>query len=501
MREYWDQLEKHRQLVGNSNDWNERPDNLTVTYYRKKEDLSALFTPVLGQFLMTFGGSLTYLLQDTASGNDNNLELDQPKFEQGLLKKWIEELPPGAECKLVLVINKTMLRKQVFGEIDGKMVLYFRSDNALSVLAKNLVAIEKEWFAPGQKFFLVLGDIDCFLVGDILHVLGGVTIDTIRRFVYQPLADAAKDKLTAQLNTRAAETHWQNGTEFIVPEYLNFKDQTGKAEITLKAQLNKHFLDLIIASLANYTHSEPSGLVALFEGQKRVEIRSPTIVSIPDEVRATWFEIYDWTYEDHARDKLAIVRNLITLQPYSPETENYGVITSNANFLLSSAKDHYVKFIGDSIKAYFDKLKDATTYVQSKVDSVGQQVSGLVDTFTKNLLATAGFLIGTVLWKIVDPKLAAAYSVIVFAFVAYMILILAVYYPITWWSYHLTCKEYNHSLELYKRSFTESDVMTFIGNSFDKRRMHFWVAFGVTALIHVLLLTAACVGYKQRWLQ
>ncbi|MGH9880260.1 MAG: hypothetical protein ACRD6N_02395, partial [Pyrinomonadaceae bacterium] len=397
MKAYWEQLEAHRKLVGSANETHEGPDNLTLVFLRKKEQLTPLQTPSLGDFLQLFGNSLDYVLVDVASGNDNNLKLDRAGFEKGLLKQWSDGLPANAECKLVVNIAKNRLLKEVFGDVQGKILLYFHSQEALKILAEDLVTIENEWFSPGEKLFLVLGDCDCNLVGDILHVFGGVAVDTIRTSVYEPLSDAQTEKLVKRLNTRAAQTHWQNGTRFLLPEYLKVKDRTVAEDRVFKPKINKHFLDLTIASMANYTRSESSGLVWLFEGQKRIEVGPIATVSVSDEVCDTWLEIYDWTYEDHTRDKLAIVRNLITLQPYSPETQNYGVITESAEPLKRSAKDHYDKFIGESIKEYFDKLKEATTYVQSKVAAVGQQVSGLVDTFTKNLLATAGFLLGTVL--------------------------------------------------------------------------------------------------------
>jgi hypothetical protein len=324
-------------------------------------------------------------------------------------------------------------------------------------------------------------------------------VDTIRPFVQESLPDDKKEKLKTRLNTRASETHWQNATQFILPEHLKIKDRTVGGDKVFKPKLNKHFLDLTIASLANYTRSEGAALVLLVEGQKRLEVGPNQIFAVNDAVCSDWFAIYDWTYEDHTRDKMSIIRNLVTLQPYTPEDQNYGVITSNVDTLAKSAKDHYEKFVGESIKTYFDKLKEATTYVQSKVDSVGQQVNGLVDTFTKNLLAIAGFVIGTVLVKLIDPSLARIYPLIALAFVVYMGVILIVYYPLTLGSYLLTAKEYDHSLLLYKRSFTEEDVKTFIGSSFKRRKIHFWIAFVATALVHILLLAAAYIAHRRGW--
>jgi hypothetical protein len=493
MQEYWSEIEGHRKLIGEPDEKTESSESLTLIYLRKKEELAPLQSAFMGNFLMMFGSSLEYWLQDIASGDDNNLSLDLIGFEKGLLKKWCDDLPPGADCKLVLNISKAELTKQVFGAVEGPMIFYFYSEGFLETFPKDLATIERDWYRPREKLFILLGDCNCIFVGDILHVFGGVTVDSIRKFVYAPLSDFQKAKLIQRLESRATETHWQNGPRFLLPEYLKFQDRTDPKETILKPKFNKHFMDLTIASIANYTHAEGQGLVSLFEGQKRVEVKSTAAVTVSDDVCDTWFKIYEWIYKDHTHDKLAIARNLITLQPYDRGTLNYSVITSNPDLLLESAPDLYDKFIGDSIKNYFDKLKEASTYVQSKVDSLGQQVSALVDTFIKNLLATAGFIIGTVLSKLIDPNLLRVYPLLVSAFLVYMAVILFVYYPLAWWSYHLTCSEYDHSLKLYKRSFTESDLQKFVGTAFKRRKIYFWCAFGLTALVHVALLVT---GYR-----
>jgi hypothetical protein len=492
VKEYWQELEKHREFLGQPDERTEGPDNLTLIYRRKKEDLDLALerVPFPASFLELFGDSLSYLLEDVASGDDNNLKLDLPGFRKGFLDEWLKSLSAGAECRLVLIISKNKLIGQVFNAIAGNMLLYFYSESILEILDKDLQSLEQAWFKPGQKFFLLLGDRECTFVGPVLHVFGGATTSVIRGLVYDSLLDAQRSKLITRLQTRSAETRWQDGTRFLLPEYLNFQDKTAKPETRLKPRFNKHLLALTIASIANYTHSEGTSLISLFEGQKRVEVKIAHGATMSDEVCNAWFKIYDWTYTDHTRDKLAIIRNLVTLQPYDSATHNYAMLTSSPDAILQSAPDLYDKFIGDSIKQYFDKLKDASTYVQSKIDSVGQQVTGLVDTFTKNLLATAGFLIGTVLSKLIDPNLSKIYPLLVKAFLVYMGVILLVYYPLAFYSYRLTCREYNHSLSLYKRSFTESDLQRFVGRAFFRRRIYFWVAFVATALVHIALIVS-----------
>jgi hypothetical protein len=502
VREYAEDLERHRELLGNPSvqaTTSETPRTLVFRHSVKKADLARVESGFLVKFLSAFAASIDYRLSETVGGADvNTLVLSLQAVQQGQFTQFVEDLPQDADCSVAFTIDKQSLLRQVFGTIRGKVLLYFYMGPVLQALGEDLLHIEQEWFEPGERLFLLLGEPKCLLEGEVLHILGGATVDTIRRFVYDPLSDTQKETLAARLNTRAAETHWQNATRFLLPEYLQFKDRTDPEDTAIKPRLNKHLLDLTIASLANFTHADGAGLNSLFEGQKRVEVRTVGTVTVSDEVRDAWFAIYDWTYESKTRDKLAIVRNLLTLQPYSPETFNYAMITSSGDLLLKSARDHYEKFIGESIKEYFDKLKEATTYIQSKVDSVGQQVAALADTLVKNLLATAGFVLGTVISKLLDPKLSAIYPLIVVAFLLYMVVILLVYYPLSWWSYHLTCKEYTHSVELYKRSFTQSDLETFVGDSFKRRKIFFWFAFLATALVHVALFAA---GYTWHMLE
>jgi hypothetical protein len=505
VKEYAQGLKEYRTLVGEpviSARLTEKDAKLTLSHDLKKEDLGKIDSARLVSVLKIFGTTLKcYASQVVGSQQLGAQELNPETLEAGLFTGFMNDLSAGADCRLEVEIDKTKLINKAFGPDHGRLLMYFDSQRAHQILDQDLVSLEKEWFSQNEKLFIVLGEPYCILRGEILNIFGDVPEKIIREAVTEPLPDKNKDSLSTRLSTRARETHWQNGTKFLLSEYLRVHDEGDQKDQAFTPKLNKHFLDLTIASLANFTHTEESTLVSLFEGQKRFEVKADAAVPVPDEVCNTWFEIYDWTYDDRTADKLAIVRNLITLQTASALTQNYAVMISHADQLLRSAKDHYERFVGESIKQYFDKLKDATTYVQSKVDAIGQQVGNLIDTFIKNLLATAGFLIGTVLWKIADLKLVAAYPVIIFAFLAYMVVILVVYYPIMWWSYHLTSKEYDHSLELYNRSFTEADVDTFIGKSFDKRKIQFWVAFIVTVLIHVWLLIMALVAHRYRWLR
>lgn len=504
MKDYAESLKQYRTLVGEPRivaSINENDKDLVLRHDLQKEDLERIDVSALTAFLTLFGGSLDCKVSEMVGDQPvNNLDLSPEAVAQGRFQKFIADLPAATHCRLRVTINKIQLLEAVFGKTTGTMLLYFDSTSILATLDEDLITIENSWFVPGEKVFLILGDQDCILVGDILHVFGGVSLETIRDFVQKPLQKSQKEKLETRLNTRASETHWQNATRFILPEHLSVQDRTVNSDKVFKPKLNKQLLDLTIASLANYTRPEGAALVSLFEGQKRLEVGPNRTFAVSDAICSDWFAIYDWTYEDHTRDKMSIVRNLVTLQPYTPMDQNYGVVTSSVNALVKSASDHYARFIGESIKTYFDKLKEATTYVQSRVDSVGQQVNGLVDNFTKNLLAIAGFVIGTVLAKLLDPNLARIYPLIAFAFVLYMSVILIVYYPLTFWSYVLTAKEYKHSLGLYKQSFTEDDVKKFIGDSFKRRKVHFWIAFLTTALVNVLLLGAAYFAHKRGWL-
>lgn len=505
MREYAQGLKEYRTLVGEpgiSARLTEKDANLTLRHDLKKEDLGKIDSARLVSVLKLFGTSLKcYASQVVGSQELGAQALNPETLKAGLFTGFMNDLSAGADCRLVVVINKTDLINKAFGPVNGRLLMYFDSQRACQILDQDIVSLEQEWFLPSEKLFIILGEPHCILRGEILNIFGDVPEKTIRDFVRESLPDMKKGILNTRLNTRSRETHWQNGTRFLLPEYLSVHDEAEQKDQVFTPKLNKHFLDLTIASLANYTHTEGSALMSLFEGQKRFEVKADAAVPVPDGVCDTWFDIYDWTYDDRTADKLSIVRNLITLQPAGAATQNYAVMIANADQLLRSAKDHYERFVGESIKEYFDKLKEATTYVQSKVDSLGQQVSSLVDTFIKNLLATAGFLIGAVLWKIADARAAAAYPVIVFAFVAYIAVILVVYYPLTWWSYFLTTKEYNHSLGLYQRSFTTSDLNTFIGTAFTRRRIHFWEAFVLTALMHFVLLAAGVLAHWRGWLR
>jgi hypothetical protein len=504
VKEYAESLKKYRLLAGEPRvvgTIDEKPLNFGLRHDLQKEDLEKIDIQGLSDFLTLFGSSLTCIVSEMVGKEAvSNLKLDPMALTQGEFQRFVGSFPAGTQFRLRVTIDKNQLLESVFGKVTGTILLYFDSKPILDTLDKDLLTIESLWFKPGEKVFLILGDRNVILEGDILHIFGEVSLNTIRPFVQAPLSSDKKEALEARLNARASETHWQNATQFMLPEHLKILDRTVGGDQVFKPKLNKHFLDLTIASLANYTRPAGAALVSLFEGQKRLEVGPNRTFAVSDAVCSDWFAIYDWAYEDHTRDKMSIVRNLVTLQPYTPIDQNYGVMTSSVNALVKSASDHYARFIGESIKTYFDKLKEATTYVQSRVDSVGQQVNGLVDNFTKNLLAIAGFVIGTVLAKLLDPNLARIYPLIAFAFVVYMGVILIVYYPLTFWSYVLTAKEYKHSLGLYKQSFTEDDVKKFIGDSFRRRKIHFWIAFLSTALVHVLLLGAAYFAHKRGWL-
>ena len=501
MKEYTESFKKYRSLVGEPTivgKTNETEKNIGLRHDLRKEDLQKIDRQALCEFLTLFGSSLTCIVSEIVEDRTiDGLRLTPELVKQGILE--LTEFPAGTQFRLRVIIDKSQLLESVFGNVAGTMLLYFDSTPILNILDTDLITIEGSWFKPGEKVFLILGDRDVILVGDILHILGNVSIETVRALVRESLPNDKKERYKTRLNIRAEETHWQNATQFILPEHLKTRDRTVNGDKVFKPKLNKHFLDLIIASLANYTRSEGVALVSLIEGQKRLEVGPNPTFAVSDAVCSYWYAIYNWTYNDRTRDKLSIIRNLVTLQPYTPENQNYGVITSNVDTLASSAMDHYDKFVGESIKKYFDKLKEATTYVQSKVDSVGQQVNGLVDTFTKNLLAIAGFVIGTVLAKLIDPNLARIFPFIAVAFVVFMSVVLIIYYPLTLWSYILTAKEYEHSLVLYRRSFTEEDVKTFIGSLFKRRKIHFWIAFAFTALVYILLLAAAYIAHKHGW--
>ncbi len=501
MKEHVDSLNDYLQMIGHPPVERTENGTLVIRHALTKVDLGNLDKARLGAFLTLFGDSVQCMVSRMVGTQSiDNLKLCATVLANGTFERYLADMPADGNYQLRTTIDKAVLLKSIFGAFEETILFYFDSTPLLTQLNSDLLTIENAWFSKRGKVFLLLGDRDLMLVGDVLHVFGRIPEQTIKHYVSQPLTVEEKQKHQGRLSIRAAETHWQNGPRLILPEHLRVRDETPGGDKLFKPGLNKHFLDLTIAGLANYTRPEGSGLIVLFEGQKRLEVGPNDGSPVSDEVCNGWFRIYDWAYENRTRDKLSIIRNLVTLQPYTSADKNLGVITSKVDMLSRSAQDHYVKFIGESIKEYFDKLKEAATYVQSKVDAVGQQVNGLVDVFTKNLLALAGFVIGTVLAKLIDQNLARIYPLIAVAFVIYMGVVLLVYYPLTLGSFILTSREYNHSLALYRRSFTEEDVNTFIGNSFRGRRVHFWIAYIATFLVHLLLLILAYLAHRRGWL-
>lgn len=504
MKEFAESLADYRQLAGEPDiklELTETDSQLVLSHKLHKENLAKIDRNRLRNFLDLFGVAVKCAVSRLVGREElGSLELQPDTVE--VLADFIADLADTDDCTLRVAIDKSALAKKAFGAFNGRLLMYFDHARALTVLDGDLVSLERQWFLQNQPVFIVISKPHCLLQGDILNVFGDTPVQTIRELVENyALSDAMKRKLDSRLSTRSRETHWHNGPQFLLPEYLNVSDNGKTPDQTFKPKINQHCMKLMMASLANYTHTENGELVSLFEGQKRFEVKGDTAVAVSNDACRNWFGSYDWIYEDRTSDKLAILRSLVTLQPQGTNTKNYAGILANADHFLRSAKDHYERFVDGSITKYFDKLKDATTYVQSKIDSVGQQVAAIVDTFIKNLLATAGFLVGTILWKIADARTAAAYPVILFAFLAYMAVILLVYYPLIWWSYHLTTSEYDHSLRLYQRSFTTADLEEFIGSAFDRRRRHFWLAFLSTLVMHVLLLAAGIVAHCRGWLR
>jgi hypothetical protein len=490
MREYLDRVVGLRSLLGDGNTGTVSETQEVLRFYHtlSKSALAALRFEDINEFISGFPDGLTFSLQQgslESPTGDYEITLNMSADDY---QEIVDYLDDDISCTVSFTIDKRRLALATFGQLTGRWLFYFYERPFLEVLSGDILRIEREWIRDVEKLFVVIGQPFCLLNGWILHVFGGMSASEIRGHIEEPLTEDDQNLLKARLTTRMVEAPWQDGARILTPDYLSCIDEGDPKDTAIKPRLNKHLLDLILFSLANYTLRDPTGWTARFEGRKQLDIRVSSAGTVSDEVCNAWLDLYKWVYESRSRDKMAIVRNLLTLHPYDEQSGNYVLVTTHAKTMLTSSKHHFDQLVGESVEKYFDKLKEATSYLQGKVDAIGQQIAALVDTLVKTLLGTVGFAITTVLSKLLDPKSGPISQLVVGAFILYILATILAYYPVTLKAYQLNCRDYQRNETSARRIFSEADLKDFMGSSYRDRCSLFQWTFWGTLVVYVLLM-------------
>jgi hypothetical protein len=477
----------------------EHPGSHITSAELSREQLSAVDAPTVAATLASLGHGARIELQEKGFGDDRHLTLLHGMPIEQRLEDYISTADLNSAFHAEVLISKEALLTTSLPSAEDEIRWYFSPDTASEVAKTGLPGVQQAWFRPRVRTVLIINGLPTRCHSPYFMLLpGDWTVGDIRDALAAAVSEDDWKQLDERLSRRRTETNWQGAPAMLSPDVLHLVCEPPVApQDDLRGRLNKLCLDAVVGSLANYTEirqgpGEDPAWLARFEGQKRVEIITSGVDKVEDSVCDQWFDLYDRAYSSrYVTDMINIIRNLLTLQPVDRDNGNCSILLERGADIAESSRAHYERYVGESIEKYFAKVKETAAFFQSKVDAVSQQINGLIDAFLKNLLAIAGFLIGTLVAKVADKTQASAVPVLLWAFVVYIAVSSTIYYVVSWKTYRLTRMEYDDNMENARRFFTPEDQKRYIGEAFKRRESLFLGTFGVTVAVYFLAFVAA----------
>lgn len=398
----------------------------------------------------------------------------------------VEELIPtdGSVTRLTISLMKDKLIETIVpAELltNVNLLLFVHTQHFISWFSSQNV---EEIFQKDRKTIVILLDEIHLLENEFITVLGKCSIEQTLTKVEEAQCFTYNKQKT--IDDRNSNCNWGSGTKFVTPDYFHFDS----AELTTPGDLQKMFDSKLVlfavAFLASLTQIENNKLQSTINGYKTVKLDLSISVSMN---ASTVYSLYLWAYSSKTSDKLGILRNISSLYLKGDPAINLTLFCENIEDILNSAKSSFEIYLKENVKLYFDQKKKIEESVQSKVKEITQEISSVLDSMNKNVFAAIGLIAGSMLTYVNNGNK----SIVVLAlglYIAFLFINTSFYGTYTMISVRQAGAAFTNYIQYVKKTMTEEDVNTLVGNTVENKKVLFYWVWGAMMLLSIGLLGA-----------
>ena len=346
-------------------------------------------------------------------------------YEDFSLEKWIEYYDTAIDAEYCFSIQLIIDKR-----IDNSHCTVYSYFHFINNLAKLSLTELIRFFAIILKTtngitFDILEDGYCWGTEHVVFLSEG------------SLIDIGKNRLMT-LKACRDNAHFLNFSTYdLLPSDFHIVTDYSNNPLTESFRKLETLLSLLY--LSNFSSLNEKGCIISFTSLRDIK---EEILFTRLHYNEEWYKIFAWSYaDDHASDKLALVRNIVSLNC------RYRDILDIDTSILASIQSNYMIYLKSNVSQYLEARNKAGGYISSVILQISEHIDKLSMNFIHNIVTIFAFMLSVVL-----PKLITESSDICFTdstrSVLFFILIGSFAYLV------LCCNNFNDRITNVKESFS-----------------------------------------------
>lgn len=479
MIKYWDNLNKLTALLKNTNIIERRSSYEVEGSIEDNclKELSLLHT------VQEFQGSL-YIKVMSKIGDPVEIKYDLSDSDYIEL---VDDViaTDGTATNLTICLMKEKLLETII--LPG---LLMNVNSILFVHADKFI----QWFNPlnvedvfqkDKKTIILILDEFCMLKNEFITIFGKCPTERLLKEVEE--AQFFSYSRQRVIENRNGNCNWVGGTKFVTPDYFYFDTADAVRANNLQNMFNNKLIALTVPFFASLTQMENTIMQSTVNGYKTVKVNLD--IEVPADKAASVYSLYSWVYASKTSDKLGILRNISSLYLKSDPAKNLLLFCESIDDIFNSVKSSFEIYLRDNVKLYFDQKKKIEESIQIKVKEITQDISSVLDLMNKNIFAAIGLIVGGML-SYVNTGNKGLVILALTLYIAFLFINTSFYGTYTMISVRQAGAAFTNYIQYVKKTMTEEDVNTLVGNTVENKKVLFYWVWGAMLLLSIGLLGA-----------
>ena len=430
----------------------------------------------------------------------------KPDLTEEELQSFRDEVKHTPTVELNLKIDKGRLVGEWLGDVAPcRPFLFLFPEQLVSLLQSDLDSLRKDLWGkrPGRKALLLVPDRPVHLDGQYLAILGGDAITNWQGVVANVVPDGSTVK--RMHNACRDLVRWRDlSLGCLTPLHLDMEGELPQdAEIADALLVYRSNLFLLYTA-DQVMRQEDGTLEATYaDASQKATVPFCTPGSSWDEeawaAAGSLTEIVRWTYDraenrNWAQDRLPLVQVAVcqALHATGPD-DRCPLLVRIAPDLLDELQWLWKGFIRDDLEEYTTKVKDLEDYVDKTVAAYADEISGMIDSLSRTMLAAVAAVLGSFIGAILsDDFNAGIFALGMLTYAAYVFLFPLLYnMSHIWGRYDLVKGRFGERRERFGKRLYRENVDALVGKRVEQSEKRFVYWFWLTVFSYLLLVVAA----------
>ena len=430
----------------------------------------------------------------------------KPDLTEEEVQAFRKEVGLSPTVELNLKIDKYRLVEDWLGDVATcRPFLFLFPEKVVSLLQREPESLRAELWeeSPGDKVLLLVPDRPVHLDGPYLAILGGDAIGNWQEVV----ANVAPDATTVKRMHDSCRdlVRWRDlSLGCLTPLHLDMEGEL-PPDADIAEALLVHRANLFMLYTADQVVLRDDGSLEATYAEANQKATVPFCnlgSSWGDDAWAaggSLTELVRWTYDrsenrNWAEDRLPLVQVAVcqALRATRPQ-DRCSLLVRIAPDLLDELQWLWKDFVGQELEKYTTKVKDLEDHVEKAVTAYADEVSGMIDSLSKTMLAAVAAVLGSFIGAVLSDDFdAGIFAIGMLTYAAYVFLFPLLYNMIHVWGRYRFMKEgFAERRQRFEKRLYRDNVQAIVGKRVDQSEKRFVDWFWLTVLSYLLLVVAA----------